>query len=210
MKKVMIACACAAVLAACGGDNNGEGTNNGTAATNNDTSAATNNDTSTATNNDTTTTNNDTTTTNNDTTTTNNDTATTNNDTTTTNNDTTTTNNGTTGDRLEAHGCTFDTAMDQTGKATVNVSDIEDWVLPHNLCLVVSTGTVVNWTGNLSTHPLVGGVDGAANATSPITIAAQGATGQATVDVTFDTAGDYPYYCGVHVAQMNGVVYVVD
>ena len=186
MKRLLVLCACVA-LTACSGSNNG-GSNNG----------GSNNGGS-----------NNTTGTNNDTTTTNNNTAGTNNNTTTTNNNTAGTNNNTMGP-VPVHGCTSDEAQDRTGEAAVSITDIDGWEIGHKVCLKVSTGTVVSWSGNFTFHPLAGGVLPTQDAASPITTAGSTVTGDGTVDVTFDTAGDYPYFCTIHTSSMSGVVYVVD
>lgn len=114
---------------------------------------------------------------------------------------------------LEAHGCTFETAMDMTGAATVSISDISAWSFDHSACIIVNTGTEVTWTGNFSSHPLEGGVSPNDDATNPIDVAGvvvNAMNGNNTAEVTFLMAGDYPYFCGIHVDSMQGVVYVVD
>lgn len=111
--------------------------------------------------------------------------------------------------RLEAHGCTYDAAMDQTGNATVVITDLLAWDLGHNdFCIKVDAGTIVTWNGNFTAHPLDGGVSPNADPTSPIEIAGSAASGVSTVDVTLTDAGDYPYYCGIHTGIMRGVIYV--
>ncbi len=95
----------------------------------------------------------------------------------------------------------------------MDVTDTDDWVIGHNTCIIVTTGTVVTWTGNFTNHPMAGGEDGTEDAASPITTAADavnGGNGNQTLEVTFAAAGDFPYYCEIHVGAMNGVVYVVD
>lgn len=108
----------------------------------------------------------------------------------------------------EIHGCTFDTAMDMTGMASVNVTDISEWVVPHNACVRVSTGTVVVWDGNFSVHPLVGGISPNADDSSPIS-QAEADTGIGSAEVTLADEGTYPYFCEVHLNTMIGVIYVV-
>lgn len=111
--------------------------------------------------------------------------------------------------RLEAHGCTYATALDQTGNADVVISDLIAWDLAHNnVCIRVDAGTNVTWNGNFTNHPLDGGVSPTENANSPIDIAGAGAVGDDTVVVTLTLGGDYPYFCGIHTGLMRGVVYV--
>lgn len=117
------------------------------------------------------------------------------------------------GTHLEAHGCTFETAMDMTGAATVSITDVAAWTFDHNACIIVDTGTEVTWTGNFNNHPLEGGVSPNDDATNPIDVAGvivNAMNGNNTAEVMFPMAGDYPYFCGLHVNSMQGVVYVVD
>jgi len=108
---------------------------------------------------------------------------------------------------LEAHGCTFATSTDRTGEANVMITDISAWVVIHNACIIVDAGTTVTWEGNFDLHPLRGGVSPTPDAANPVEIAGPGA-GMTPVSVTLDTAGDYPYFCGIHLSSMAGVIYV--
>lgn len=112
------------------------------------------------------------------------------------------------GSPAEIHGCTPDAAMDMTGMAAVNITDIDAWQVPHNACIRISVGTEVTWEGNFSVHPLVGGVTPNEDAASPIT-EAEANVGLGSATVTFDDVGSYPYFCEVHINSMFGVVYVV-
>jgi plastocyanin len=78
------------------------------------------------------------------------------------------------------------------------------WDFGHTSCIIVSVGATVTWNGDQGLHPLVGGVSPTVDAASPIADAMGNAT---SVAVTFDTAGDYPYFCNVH-TNMQGVIYV--
>ena len=104
--------------------------------------------------------------------------------------------------------CTMATAMDMTGMAAVTITDISAWSLPHSACISVSVGTTVTWQGNFTFHPLTGGVAPTSDTTSPVTAAGPGAD-IAPVDVAFTTAGEFPYFCTVHLAAMSGIVFVV-
>lgn len=75
-------------------------------------------------------------------------------------------------------------------------------------CVKVSAGDTVTWNGDFSFHPLRGGevVDGTAtpDTGSPIVAVDTGMT----ADVTFPTAGTFPFYCNVHfsVGMMGAVL----
>ena len=102
-----------------------------------------------------------------------------------------------------AHGCTIGAAVDRTGEPTIDL----EWTIPHSNCLIVSPGTTVHWNGDFTTHPLNGGISPNEDFTSPISIATP--TNLVT-SVTFETSGDYPYFCEVHLLNMAGVIYVAD
>ena len=104
-------------------------------------------------------------------------------------------------ERPEAHGCTLETATDRTADSIVNLA----WSNPHDECLAISTGTTVVWTGNFTMHPLLGGISPVADGSSVISTSNQSG---ASASVTFDDAGDYPYFCETHIASMTGVLYV--
>lgn len=111
--------------------------------------------------------------------------------------------------RLEAHGCRYEMADDLTGNATVVITDLLAWDLGHNdFCIIVDQGTIVSWNGAFNLHPLDGGISPTEDATSPITVAGEGAANGDTVEVTLDAEGDFPYFCGVHDTVMQGVIYV--
>lgn len=109
--------------------------------------------------------------------------------------------------RLEANGCTYATATDMTGEATVDVTDIARWMVPHEVCIIVSAGTEVRFTGNFSNHPFTGGETGSEDPDSPFTAIGPG-SGSGTLTTTLDAAGDFPYYCTLHLQLMQGVIYV--
>jgi len=100
------------------------------------------------------------------------------------------------------NGCSIDTADDHGGQATVDLA----WTLPTQECIIVDQGTVVTWTGDFGLHPLSGGETAATDPVSPISTSDQSG---ASASVTFDTLGDFPYFCEAHGASMQGVVYVV-
>ena len=99
------------------------------------------------------------------------------------------------------NGCTLAQATDKTSQSVVDLT----WTLPHHQCILVASGTQVHWNGSFSTHPLAGGVVPTMDPSSPISLASA-VGGQ--VSVTFSNAGEYPYFCEVHFASMDGVIYV--
>ena len=103
------------------------------------------------------------------------------------------------------HGCTYETATDMTGNAEVSAAATGEWIIGYNACIKVDSGTKVTWTGNFTTHPLNGGVSPTEDTASAIS---NDATGDGVVEVTFDSAGEHPFFCGVHVGTMTGVIYV--
>jgi plastocyanin len=105
------------------------------------------------------------------------------------------------------HGCTLGTATNLTGNAAVTINDTSPWDFNHAACVIVDKDTVVTWEGNFNTHPLRGGTTPTPDAGNPIEIAGA-VSGTTPVDVTFANIGTFPYYCGMHVATMKGVVYV--
>jgi hypothetical protein len=115
----------------------------------------------------------------------------------------------------ETNGCdgTSSAYTDLRGQATVTITANSPWVntpTPHNACIGVSSGTEVIWEGNFDEHPLVGGVNGTEDSSSPITLA--GASGTDPVAVTFvnatDTIDVEGYFCTVHPTTMGGVIAV--
>jgi plastocyanin len=113
----------------------------------------------------------------------------------------TTTSTGAGGSMTSVHGCTKGIASDQTGNATIDIA----WSNPHSSCVIVDAGTTVNFNGNFTAHPLAGGESPTEDSGSDISTAS--AAGMTTA-VTFNTAGDYPYFCTIHASTMTGVVYV--
>ncbi len=119
------------------------------------------------------------------------------------------------------NGCSLAMAKDMTNKNVVTVTDTAPWVFGHKSCILVNVGTqiVFNDKGIAMTfvaHPLVGGVTGVVDNTSPITIAAnqQANNKPQATQVTIpafspnDSGKAFPYYCTVHLSSMQGVIYV--
>jgi plastocyanin len=65
-------------------------------------------------------------------------------------------------------------------------------------CMLIAAGQTVTFQGDFSAHPLRPGLapggSGTASSNSPITNQDSGTT----ADITFPTAGTYPYYCQNH------------
>jgi plastocyanin len=99
------------------------------------------------------------------------------------------------------NGCSLATADDQTAAAEVDI----DWVLSTQECIRISAGSTVNWNGNFVSHPLVGGDVADGEAPGLITDSDQSG---ATASVTFAAAGEYPFFCTIHLTSMQGVIYV--
>lgn len=114
--------------------------------------------------------------------------------------------NGDSAEPTVVNGCTEDAASDHTGQDTVTITDIAAWTIGHQVCIVVDVGTTVEWAGNFTAHPLMGGETSTTDASSPITQV--DATSGSTAMVTFASIGDYPYFCGIHLSSMQGVVFV--
>lgn len=105
------------------------------------------------------------------------------------------------------HGCTLSTSTDLTAESAVTITELSQWIVPHQACVRISAGTEVTWEGNFSVHPLVGGVSPMIDEASPIT--EEGAdSGTGSAAITLESEGTYPYFCDVHEATMQGVIYV--
>ena len=108
----------------------------------------------------------------------------------------------------EINGCMGTSARDETGSATVTITDISAWEVPHSACIIVSQGTAVTWQGNFDEHPLVGGTSPLMDPGSPVTQAGS-TSGTDDATITFSATGVFPYFCDMHATTMLGVVYVV-
>ncbi|MFO0555179.1 MAG: hypothetical protein U0271_42770 [Polyangiaceae bacterium] len=99
------------------------------------------------------------------------------------------------------NGCTESDAEDMTGMTDVTLT----WTNPHQKCIKVDTGTNVTWDGDFTLHPIADGSPDTGPENGPLTNADQTGT---TVSVIYASAGTNPYFCKVHNATMQGVVYV--
>jgi len=74
-------------------------------------------------------------------------------------------------------------------------------------CILISAGQAVTFQGNFNTHPMSPGtVEGSGESLN--TPVQKRGTGSDPYQVTFPTAGLYPYYCDYHRPTMIGVVRV--
>jgi len=112
------------------------------------------------------------------------------------------------------NGCdpTSDAYTDLRDETSVTITANSPWVnMPtaHNACIGISSGTEVTWEGDFDAHPLVGGVNGTEDSSSPITLA--DASGTDPVTVTFIATEGIEvegYFCTVHPTTMGGVIAV--
>jgi plastocyanin/mono/diheme cytochrome c family protein len=97
---------------------------------------------------------------------------------------------------------------DMTGKGTVTVPIIDSTTLVPGTnwsfsprYIIVSVGTKITWN-NISTQPhtVVPKKQGAFTPSSVL------GAGTGTYTYTFTTAGDYPYYCGIHPAMTAWII----
>lgn len=92
-----------------------------------------------------------------------------------------------------------DEMADETGKAVVEIIAVDNTLEPRYV--EVSVGTRVIWKNEgRNPHDILPAVDGA----FPSATASQMPPG-ASHSVTFDTAGDFPYYCSTHGTMKNGM-----
>lgn len=70
-------------------------------------------------------------------------------------------------------------------------------------CLQVSPGTTATFSGIFSEHPLTPGVAPNASGTGSAGSPLMQMTSGTSMPFTFNTVGDYPYYCGFHYQTNN-------
>ena len=75
-------------------------------------------------------------------------------------------------------------------------------------CMIIAAGQTVTFQGDFSMHPLARGTVSDADAGSPDNpIPVPPTDGGTSLDVTYPTVGNFPYYCTQHTAEaMNGTV----
>ncbi len=100
------------------------------------------------------------------------------------------------------NGCDEATADDMTKNPELDL----DWVLPTQACLVVSNAAMINFVGDFALHPLSGGSPGAP-VVDDITDLDQAGPEATYIPASF---GAHPFFCTVHGASMQGVIYVVE
>ncbi len=110
----------------------------------------------------------------------------------------------------ELNGCKDSDYSDASDGGSINIEVAPGGALEYSpACLIIKAGQKVIFTGNLAFHPLEPGTSDDPKAGSPNNPIVATESGQ-SAEFTFPAAGDYPYYCGVHVSLgMAGVVRVV-
>jgi plastocyanin len=119
---------------------------------------------------------------------------------------TVTTPGGTTTTTATVHGCSLGAATDLRGDPSPEVSFTIYSYSPK--CSRITAGQSITFTGNdFDFHPLVGGEVGVGpDPGNPIGITSVGTS----KNVTFPSAGTFPFYCGAHGPSfgMTGAVFV--
>jgi plastocyanin len=105
------------------------------------------------------------------------------------------------------NGCDSSMAIDKTSDATTMISFAGIEYTPR--CVRVRSGSMVVFSGNFVTHPLVGGTVSGSTATpdsaSPVPATSSGSE----VTITLSKAGSVPYYCTAHASSgMTGAIFV--
>lgn len=92
-----------------------------------------------------------------------------------------------------------DDALDLTGFATIDI-DIQDNAFVQRV-VVVSAGTEIVWTNQgRNEHNVRPSIEGAFEPISTLALAAKGDSAA----LTFDSPGDFPYFCSLHGTATNG------
>ncbi len=111
----------------------------------------------------------------------------------------------------DLNGCNIATAMDLRGTGNVGVNvGINNTYSPA--CVLIDAGQTVVFTSNFAAHPLRGGtVVNTVPTPDPNSPVPAVSSGNGSVNVTFNTAGGYGYYCEAHVDfGMYGAIFVND
>ena len=90
-----------------------------------------------------------------------------------------------------------------TGASTPTIAATNFQFAPDSISVAV--GDTVSWTFSGAPHTVTSGLPGAPDGRFDSGIVNPGGT----FTVTFSTPGTYPFFCGVHPAQMSGTVVVV-
>jgi plastocyanin len=109
---------------------------------------------------------------------------------------------------LTLNGCAPANYMDMSGTSTVTVNfggALQNTYSPK--CVTIQAGQKVQFAGNFQSHPLAKGTPTEESAGSPNNPIPATNSGQ-TKEVTFPTAGTYPYHCTVHKPNMVGSIHV--
>lgn len=110
------------------------------------------------------------------------------------------------------HQCTTEMYADRSAPTAERTIEFGGATTPFSYsvpCMIIAAGQTVRFQGSFIGHPLEHGVSPAdMNAGSPNTPIPRLSEGMMT-DVTFPTAGTYPYFCQMHyLAGMTGVIHV--
>jgi plastocyanin len=105
------------------------------------------------------------------------------------------------------NGCDKAAAEDHTADMNTKIAVGSAGFTYSPACIRIKKGSTVTFEGNFAVHPTVGGlttIPPMPDSSSPIKLTNSGTS----VTFTFDTAGDYPYYCEYHLPSMAGAVFV--
>ena len=106
------------------------------------------------------------------------------------------------------NNCTEAKFIDATAATNTNITFGTGGFVYAPACVTIGVGRSVTYQGSFSSHPLRTGTPDNSSAGSPNTPIHSTDTGT-SLQVTFATAGDYPYYCNFHSSSgMAGVVRV--
>lgn len=110
------------------------------------------------------------------------------------------------------HQCTVPMYIDRSAPTAERLIEFGGATFPFSYsvpCMIISAGQTVRFQGSFLGHPLEHGVSPAdMDAGSPNNPIPRLSEGMMT-DVTFPTAGTYPYFCQMHyLAGMTGVIHV--
>jgi plastocyanin len=105
------------------------------------------------------------------------------------------------------NGCDSSMAVDKTNDAMTMITFAGIEYTPR--CVRVRAGSVIVFSGNFASHPLMGGTVVGSTVTpdpaSPLPMTSSGSE----VTITLSKAGSVPYYCTVHASSgMMGALFV--
>lgn len=105
------------------------------------------------------------------------------------------------------NGCDSSMAIDKTSDATTTISFAGIEYTPR--CVRVHAASMVVFSGNFATHPLMGGTVNGSTATPDSASPLPPTSAGSEVTVTLAKAGAVPYYCTAHASSgMIGAIFV--